>query len=107
MLKVKIEQLRRLAGGMDESIGSWFAGRRLKYEELAPGVSFSALEKKYTEAIRKAKGTTASASRVFSNDTLKPLCPPIEFIGAGSSREAYACFGGRCLKLALTPAGRA
>ena len=86
MFSVKIEHLTHLAGEVDESVKSWFVGRRFKNEELAPGISFSGLEKKYAEAIRTAKGTSVSASRIFSEDTLRKLCPPIEFVGAGSSR---------------------
>lgn len=44
-------------------------------------------------------------SWTFRHEVLHKLCPPIEMVGVGSSREAYACFGGRCLKLAINDAG--
>lgn len=36
---------------------------------------------------------------------LEENCPPIEFVGAGSSRVAYALDGGICLKIAISQAG--
>lgn len=107
MFIIKPEQLLRLKGGVNENIGNWLAGRRFKNEDLAPGVSFKDLEKKYEEAEDMAKGVFETTSHAFSDSTLRKLCPPIEFVGVGSSRQAYACFGGKCLKLAMTPAGRA
>lgn len=36
---------------------------------------------------------------------LKDKCPPIVLVGVGSSRTAYACLGGKCLKVAMNNAG--
>lgn len=36
---------------------------------------------------------------------LKEHVPPIKYVGEGSSRAAYACSGGKCLKVAMTDAG--
>lgn len=36
---------------------------------------------------------------------LKPLCPPIELVGVGSSRAAFALKGGKCLKVAINMHG--
>lgn len=36
---------------------------------------------------------------------LKKFCPPIRFVGQGSSRIAYAMNGGKCLKLAMNDKG--
>lgn len=38
---------------------------------------------------------------------LKSKCPPIKLVGSGSSRTAYACLGGMCLKVAKSEAGAA
>lgn len=41
----------------------------------------------------------------MNNDVLSKHCPPIELVGKGSSRTAYACIGGKCLKVAYSDAG--
>ena len=38
---------------------------------------------------------------------LEKRCPPIKLVGVGSSRIAYACLGGKCLKVAQNEAGAA
>lgn len=47
------------------------------------------------------KFTHLSLKRGF----LERNCPPIEYVGAGSSRVAYALDGGVCLKIAVSKAG--
>lgn len=41
----------------------------------------------------------------MENRYLKRLCPPIKLVGVGSSRTAYACLGGKCLKVARSERG--
>lgn len=71
---------------------------------LAPKVKFNDLDHKWKKLRKKYPVYTAAYIR-FVNDVLKPLCPPIKLIGEGSSRTAFACLGGRCLKVAKTLAG--
>lgn len=41
----------------------------------------------------------------LKSEYLSTKCPPIKLVGDGSSRTAYACLGGRCLKVAKSLAG--
>ena len=43
----------------------------------------------------------------LKHDYLRYKCPPIKLVGVGSSRTAYACLGGKCLKVAMNEAGAA
>lgn len=43
----------------------------------------------------------------MKSNYLKYKCPPIKLVGVGSSRTAYACIGGKCLKVAMNDAGAA
>ena len=41
----------------------------------------------------------------LKSEYLVGKCPPIKLVGDGSSRTAYACLGGKCLKVAKSFAG--
>lgn len=95
MQLISIDQLKQLlpgGQGLDES------------EDVAPGLSFKALCGKYQEALGLGHGT-AETYRIFKDDTLSKYCPPIKFVGDGSSRAAFACIGGKCIKVAKNDAG--
>ena len=47
------------------------------------------------------------AYTALREDWLKKHCPPIKYIGKGSSRAAFAMGGGLCLKVACNEAGKA
>ena len=94
MQKVSLEVLQKLLppGGLAESD-----------QDLAPGVSFGRLCREYDEISRKS-GTAQDAYGLFTR-RLEDLCPPIMFVGDGSSRAAFICQGGFCLKVAKNSAG--
>lgn len=67
---------------------------------------FKAFSEEYKRIMKAPEGHgTFSAYQHLKNGFLKKHCPPIEFIGEGSSRAAYALDGGLCLKIAKKPAG--
>lgn len=41
----------------------------------------------------------------MNSQVLNKHCPPIVLVGKGSSRAAYACIGGKCIKIAINAAG--
>ncbi len=41
----------------------------------------------------------------MNTHVLSKHCPPIMLVGKGSSRVAYACIGGKCIKIAVNEAG--
>lgn len=43
--------------------------------------------------------------KILLEGWIKDHCPPIELIGEGSSRGAFACGDGKCLKIAMNDAG--
>ena len=66
--------------------------------------------KEFAAAYKEARnspegGGISKAYNVVRNGFLKEHCPPIQFVGEGSSRAAFALDGGLCLKIAKIPAG--
>ena len=59
------------------------------------------------EDTRRMKSVIGTAYTRTKSTFLKENCPPIKFIGEGSSRAAYAMEGGLCMKLAMNEAGTA
>lgn len=83
---------------------------------IGPGFSFKDVCKEYDGQKSKLKEELRSdfvyayRSRLhewLKREYLKDKCPPIKLVGAGSSRTAYACLGGKCLKVAMNDAGAA
>lgn len=107
----KLEQL--IESEVDES---FFFGSKVDSQNLGDGLTFSKVEKAYEtkkkqiQAEQKDMSENDLRSKVYEwmkSPYLKSKCPPIKFIGQGSSRTAYACLGGKCLKVAKTEAGAA
>ena len=79
------------------------------------GLSFNVVCRKYLDEYQEClaklsyvSGTDAQrqlAYKRFSSNFLSQHCPPIKLVGEGSSRTAYACEGGKCLKIAQSDAG--
>lgn len=101
MQLVTLEDLEKLAAPLQESD-----------DALAPGMSFKDVCKEYERCKKSIPSSSKANWRRYVYDKLntsylRSKCPPIELIGAGSSRVAYACIGGKCLKLAVNDAGAA
>ena len=101
MQLVTLEDLEKLAAPLQESD-----------DVLAPSMSFRDVCKEYEKC---RKSAVASGKADWRNDAYEDInssylckkCPPIELVGSGSSRVAYACIGGKCLKVAKSDAGAA
>lgn len=83
---------------------------------IGPGFSFKDVCKEYSRQKSKFQSQFGSQSNQMcchqlhdwlKKDYLKGKCPPIVLVGQGSSRTAYACLGGKCLKVAKNEAGAA
>lgn len=83
---------------------------------IGPGFSFKDVCKEYGRQKSKFQNQFGSQSNQMychqlhdwlKKDYLKGKCPPIVLVGQGSSRTAYACLGGKCLKVAKNEAGAA
>ena len=84
-------------------------------DQIGPGFSFNDTCKAY--ANQKPKIEAKLGHEYFKNNWPLPMstwlkssylsgkCPPIKLVGTGSSRTAYACLGGKCLKVAYSLAG--
>ena len=67
---------------------------------------FKEFSEEYKRVRTSPEGNSVyKAYQHLKKNFLKQHCPPIEFIGEGSSRAAYALDGGLCLKIAKKPAG--
>lgn len=107
MQLITLDQLKKLAGSssVDESLfdtsGSIEIGPGFKFQDIC-----SIYDKKLKEF--KTTGHIYLRQRLYNYmnaDVLSKHCPPIELVGKGSSRTAYACIGGKCLKVAHNDAG--
>lgn len=89
---------------------------KLPVAEAEGSKFFSKFKTAYTSAQKefsKSKAGNAASQGLMPDWTyrklkqtfLKDNCPPIEYIGEGSSRAAYALDGGLCLKIAMSEAG--
>ena len=93
MQEISLEQLKNLLPGkLQESD-----------DEVADGVSFKALCKEYKN-IREQSLDVKHAYDVFVHKVLSKY-KPIKFVGDGSSRSAFACIGGKCIKVAKYESG--
>lgn len=93
MQEISLEQLKQLLPGrLRESDG-----------EVADGTRFKDLCEEY----RKIQLLSASINRAYTTFVYKILSryEPIKFVGDGSSRAAFACVGGKCIKVAKNSAG--
>ena len=120
MQVVTLEDLKQLLpGGASQQVDeSFFFKGGLEGAQLGPGLTFKDVCKAYgslkqhADDLLAATGTTEKAWRGMVHDQLrdhylKSKCPPIKLVGSGSSRTAYACLGGMCLKVAKSEAGAA
>jgi len=104
----KLVDHTRSGEGLEESF--FFGSKR--NDEIGPGFSFSDICKKYKKHQAEVKaqlGNIAFLNQKMHNwmkdEVLKKHCPPIKLVGQGSSRTAYACLGGKCLKVAMSEIG--
>lgn len=112
MQLMPLDMLKDLVEGeVDES---FFFGNNVKDQDLGAGLTFSAVEKAYDSKKKQLESTSGDLTENqlrtqiyewMKSPYLKSKCPPIKFIGQGSSRTAYACIGGKCLKVAKSEAG--
>ena len=115
---VTLEDLKQLLPDGQQMSESFFFFNNIENVQLGQDFSFKDICKTYigmkqhaTELLQ-ATGTTKKAWRGMVHDQLrdhylKKKCPPIKLVGSGSSRTAYACLGGMCLKVAKSEAGAA
>lgn len=93
MLKVSLEDLEKLLpGSVGEGVESSDLGG-LSFKDACTiwreGLKSNVVAQTYSHFVR------AMASK----------CPPIKLVGEGSSRTAFACVGGFCMKAAKKEAG--
>jgi len=91
MQYVTLEQLQELAKAPDTV-------------ESKSIFDYSEVVSEFETYLKQSKDITKAYS-LLKNKYLKQHCPPIRYIAEGSSRAAYACNGGKCLKLAISNAG--
>ena len=120
MQVVTLEDLKQLLpeGAGQQVDESFFFKGGLEGIQLSPDLTFKDVCKAYgsmkqhADELLAATGTSKKAWRGMVHDQLrdhylKSKCPPIKLVGSGSSRTAYACLGGMCLKVAKSEAGAA
>ena len=93
MQEISLEQLKKLLPGKLQESGN----------TVVDGVSFKALCKEYKN-IREQSLDIKHVYDVFVHKVLSRY-EPIKFVGDGSSRSAFACIGGKCIKVAKSQAG--
>lgn len=104
MQEISFEKLKKLAAKpISEAEG------KQPYAEL-----FDEVVNVHKTAYRKAKNSglsnidsTRQAGFAVKRFIKIHKCPPVEYVGEGSSRIAYALDGGLCLKVAYNEAGKA
>lgn len=93
MLEISLDQLKQLLPGkLQES----------DYE-IANGMSFKALCRKYQSVLVSSVSIKTAYDFFVQNVLSKYEC--IKLVGEGSSRTAFACIGGKCIKVAKVFAG--
>lgn len=120
MQVVTLDELKMLLpeGASQQVDESFFFKGGLESAQLGPNLSFKDIcrayssMKQHADDLLAATGTSKKAWRGIVHDQLrdhylKSKCPPIKLVGSGSSRTAYACLGGMCLKVAKSEAGAA
>lgn len=93
MQEISLEQLKKLLPGKLQESDN----------EVVDGVSFKNLCDEY----RKIQVWSVSIKHAYDAFVSKILSKyePIKFVGDGSSRSAFACIGGKCIKVAKSQAG--
>jgi len=93
MQEISLEQLRKLLPGKLQESDN----------KVVDGVSFKNLCDEY----RKIQVWSVSIKHAYDMFVSKILSKyePIKFVGDGSSRSAFACIGGKCIKVAKSQAG--
>ena len=95
MQPVKLDILRQLiqSNGLHETDED---------TDLGNSLTFSRLCKIYddTKTGRMKSSSPEQRYDIVTKYFLDKYCPPIKFVGQGSSRTAFACIGGKCIKLA-------
>ena len=91
MQLISLDKLEELVNAVD-TVES--ASTQFKFDDVVAQLRSSLKKTNITKAYNALKKTY-----------LKQHCPPIKYIAEGSSRAAYACNGGKCLKNAMTNAG--
>ena len=93
MQEISLEQLKKLLPGKIQE----------NDHEVAEGLSFKYLCKKYAEVL-KWSSSIRQAYSIFADEVLSK-CKSIKFVGDGSSRATFACIGGKCVKIAKYQSG--
>lgn len=99
MQLIPLKQLKQLASSQ-KTVSEADATQAL-YDE------FKREYKKTYDFFAKSDATLPAEAtfQILLEGWIKEHCPPIELIGKGSSRYAFACGGGKCLKVAYNDAG--
>ena len=110
MQEISLENLKKLLPGprMDESL---FDSART--EDIGGGLRFKDICDAYDRQMDRLErehgeyGVDSLRPQAYEyiNGRLAGYCPPIVLAGKGSSRAAYACVGGKCVKVAVNAAG--
>jgi hypothetical protein len=93
MQEISLEQLKKLLPGKLQESDN----------KVVDDVSFKDLCDEY----RKIQVWSVSIKHAYDTFVSKILSKyePIKFVGDGSSRSAFACIGGKCIKVAKSQAG--
>ncbi len=93
MLKVKLDDLKKLLpGSVSEGVENNDLG----------GLSFKDACTVWREGL---KNNVVAQTYSHFVKAMADKCPPIMLVGEGSSRTAFACIGGLCMKAAKKEAG--
>lgn len=111
MQEISLENLKKLLPNnqVDESLFN-----SVQQEDLGNGLKFKDVCNAYDKQLDQLEyksgeyGTARLRPQVYNymnTQVLNKYCPPIVLVGKGSSRAAYACIGGKCIKIAMNAAG--
>ena len=104
---VTVDMLKQLAGKKVNEADSSEAEVKKLFSEAVKSIIKTIDDIEKNEDTRRMKSVIGTAYTRTKSTFLKENCPPIKFIGEGSSRAAYAMEGGLCMKLAMNEAGTA
>lgn len=101
MQMISREKLLKLVSKPDGIVESENVGQAFSYKDF-----LKESHKKLVEAKREDEYEKESLAYMALRDGwIKAHCPPIEYLGEGSSRLALAIDGGKCLKVAMNDEG--
>jgi hypothetical protein len=111
MQEISLKNLKRLlpAEQVDESLfnsaGREDIGGGLKFKDVCDAYDRQMDRLEYENGEYGTKRLRPQAYNYMNAQVLSKHCPPIVLVGKGSSRAAYACIGGKCIKMAMNAAG--